>query len=96
MLHHIARNISRFLSLRTASIYLTTIHKQTESMTKHIAIIGAGAAGLSAARHSLAAGHRVTVFEQAERLGGTWVYRDTVGIDATGLDVQSSMYEGLV
>lgn len=63
---------------------------------KNIAIIGAGAAGLSAARHSLAAGHRVTVFEQTERLGGTWVYRDAVGTDADGLNVHSSMYEGLL
>lgn len=63
---------------------------------KNIAIIGAGMAGLCAARHSLAAGHRVTIFEQSNRLGGTWVYRDENRIDCHGLDVQSSVYNGLV
>ncbi len=38
------------------------------------AVVGAGAAGLAAAKELLAEGHRVTVFEQGPVLGGTWVY----------------------
>lgn len=46
-------------------------------MRKTIAIIGAGPGGLAAARHCLAAGHVVSVFEQTDRLGGAWAYRET-------------------
>lgn len=60
-----------------------------------IAVIGAGATGLCAARHSLAAGHQVVVFEQTEDVGGTWVYTDRVGKDEYGLPIHSSMYRGL-
>lgn len=63
---------------------------------KRVAIIGAGAAGLSAARHSLAAGHDVIIFEQTDQLGGTWVYRDEVGRDSNGQEVHTSMYKGLL
>lgn len=62
----------------------------------HIAIIGAGAAGLCAARHSIAAGHSIHVFEQTKAIGGTWVYTDRVGKDEYGLDIHSSMYKGLM
>ncbi len=41
---------------------------------KRCAVIGAGAAGLSAARHLLADGHEVTVFEAGSHVGGLWVY----------------------
>lgn len=62
-----------------------------------IAIIGAGAGGLAAARHTLASeGFQVTVFEQSDRLGGTWVYSDRVGNDDFGLPVNSSMYYNLM
>lgn len=65
-------------------------------MTKfRLAVIGAGVAGLSAARHGVSFGCDVTVFEQAAQLGGTWVYSDNVGKDKYGLDVHSSMYKGL-
>lgn len=61
----------------------------------HIAVIGAGTAGLCAARHAMQRGYDVTVFEQTAQVGGTWVYTDTVGKDSYGLDVHSSMYQGL-
>lgn len=61
----------------------------------NIAIIGAGTAGLSGAKHALAAGCNVTVFEQAKALGGTWVYTDNIGKNEYGIDVHSSMYKGL-
>jgi cation diffusion facilitator CzcD-associated flavoprotein CzcO len=60
-------------------------------------VIGAGAAGLCAARHLLVeptVGH-VDVLEQAGQLGGTWVYTETVGYDDFGLPVHTSMYKSL-
>lgn len=60
-----------------------------------LCIIGAGAAGLCAARWSIEFGCEVTVFEQTNEIGGTWVYNEEVGRDKNGLDVHSSMYKGL-
>lgn len=64
------------------------------------AVIGAGAAGLAAARELVREGHVVTVLEQTDRIGGVWAYTDAVEDDPLGLDphrqrVHSSMYEGL-
>ncbi|KAK1643435.1 hypothetical protein QYE76_061240 [Lolium multiflorum] len=39
-----------------------------------VAVVGAGAAGLVAARELLREGHAVTVFERSGRVGGTWAY----------------------
>ncbi|XP_055312743.1 uncharacterized protein LOC129574582 [Sitodiplosis mosellana] len=61
----------------------------------HIAVIGAGCAGLCAAKTALQSGCEVTVFEQAKQVGGTWVYSDQIGKDEYGLDVHTSMYQGL-
>uniref|UniRef100_A0A1B0CKM6 Flavin-containing monooxygenase n=1 Tax=Lutzomyia longipalpis TaxID=7200 RepID=A0A1B0CKM6_LUTLO len=61
-----------------------------------VAVIGAGSGGLCAAKHSLEAGLEVTVYEQTDQIGGTWVYRDDVGKDKHGLDIHSSMYRGLM
>nr|XP_023025798.1 senecionine N-oxygenase-like [Leptinotarsa decemlineata] len=60
-----------------------------------IAIIGAGAAGLTALRHSLDHGHSCDVFEKTGSIGGTWNYTDKTGKDEFGLPIHSSMYEGL-
>ena len=40
------------------------------------AVIGAGAAGLVAARELMREGHKVTVFEKGSDSGGVWVYTD--------------------
>lgn len=62
-----------------------------------VAIIGAGIAGLAAARHTLVAGNiDVTVFEQSDRIGGNWAYRECPGVDEYGLQVSSSAYPGLM
>ena len=47
---------------------------------KRAAVIGAGAAGLSAAKHLLQAGLDVTVFELGSRIGGLWVYDNDNGL----------------
>lgn len=60
-----------------------------------IGIIGAGAAGLCAAKNGIDFGCDVTVFEQTNNIGGTWVYTDEIGNDKNGFDVHSSMYQGL-
>lgn len=41
-------------------------------------MIGAGAAGLVAARELVNEGHKVTVFEKGSCTGGVWVYTDDV------------------
>ncbi|KXJ76796.1 hypothetical protein RP20_CCG008902 [Aedes albopictus] len=58
-------------------------------------IIGAGAGGLACARHALDASVEVTVFEQTDRIGSTWVYTDSIGRDQNGVPIHTSMYEGL-
>lgn len=62
---------------------------------KRIAVVGAGTAGLCAARRALENGFLVTVYEQADEIGGTWIYTDQVGQNEYGIDVHSSMYQGL-
>lgn len=61
-----------------------------------LVVIGAGAAGLCAAKYGIDFGYEVTVFEQTDRIGGTWNYTDEVGKDKHGLDVHTSMYQGLL
>lgn len=61
-----------------------------------ICVIGAGAAGLSAIKHAVDFDCKVTAFEKSDRVGGTWVYTETVGKDRHGLDVLTSMYKNLV
>ncbi|GAX79852.1 hypothetical protein CEUSTIGMA_g7292.t1 [Chlamydomonas eustigma] len=66
-----------------------------------VAVIGAGAAGLVAARELKREGHSVTVFEQNSRIGGVWVYDDRteeddlLGKDMNRKKVHSSMYRQL-
>ncbi|CAG9813294.1 unnamed protein product [Phaedon cochleariae] len=60
-----------------------------------IGIIGAGAAGLAALKHSLDEGHDCELFEQTGYIGGVWKYVDKVGLDEFGLPIHTSMYEDL-
>ncbi|KAG8092516.1 hypothetical protein GUJ93_ZPchr0012g22032 [Zizania palustris] len=65
------------------------------------AVVGAGAAGLVAARELLREGHAVTVFERSGRVGGTWAYDARSDPDPLGLDpaapgaVHGSLYASL-
>lgn len=45
-----------------------------------VAVIGAGAAGLCAAKHLLAKGLQVVVFEIGSKVGGLWVYENDNGL----------------
>ncbi len=49
----------------------------SKTTPQHIAIIGAGMAGITAARTLMQAGHRVTVFEKSKGLGGRMATRRT-------------------
>ncbi|KAK1364543.1 Flavin-containing monooxygenase [Heracleum sosnowskyi] len=65
-----------------------------------VAVIGAGVAGLLAGRELQRAGHRVTIFEKQNQLGGTWVYDPRVESDLLSLDpdreiIHSSLYSSL-
>ncbi len=46
----------------------------TKSTGKKVAVVGSGPAGLAAALHLNRAGHKVTVFEKADRFGGILKY----------------------
>ncbi|KAK1364544.1 Flavin-containing monooxygenase [Heracleum sosnowskyi] len=66
----------------------------------NVAVIGAGVAGLLAGRELMRAGHRVTIFEKQNQLGGTWVYDPRVESDLLSLDpdreiIQNSLYSSL-
>ncbi|MDH4377376.1 MAG: NAD(P)-binding domain-containing protein [Ramlibacter sp.] len=50
------------------------------SGTRRVAVIGAGAAGLCAARHLLARGVAVVVYELGSQVGGLWVYNNDSGL----------------
>lgn len=67
------------------------------STKTRIAILGAGVAGLVVARHvtSKLNDYSLTVFEQTDQIGGTWVYTDETHLDKHGLLVHSSMYKNL-
>ena len=47
--------------------------------TKRVAVIGAGAGGVAAAKYMIAAGFEVTVFETGSHVGGLWVYENDNG-----------------
>ncbi|XP_022193189.2 flavin-containing monooxygenase FMO GS-OX5 isoform X2 [Nilaparvata lugens] len=60
-----------------------------------VAVIGAGVAGLCAARHLSKENISFLVYEQNENIGGTWVYSDNTTEDEYGLPIHSSMYKNL-
>lgn len=60
-----------------------------------VAVIGAGAAGLAAIKHSIDFNCEVVAFEQTDKVGGTWVYTDRTDKTEFGIDIHSSMYKDL-
>ncbi|KAJ7514976.1 hypothetical protein O6H91_23G067300 [Diphasiastrum complanatum] len=74
--------------------------KNATKQSCKVAVIGAGAAGLVAARELQREGHEVVVYEEGEKVGGVWLYNSDVEDDPLGLDpnrcsVHSSMYASL-
>lgn len=68
--------------------------------TYNVAVIGAGAGGLVAARYLRLDGHKVVIFEREDKVGGTWVYNPNVESDPIGLDpsrtvIHTSLYQSL-
>jgi len=65
-----------------------------------VAVIGAGVAGLAAARELRREGLDVVVFEKSHHLGGTWCYDPRIDSDPLGSDpnrevVHTSLYRSL-
>ncbi|XP_031329211.1 flavin-containing monooxygenase FMO GS-OX4-like isoform X2 [Photinus pyralis] len=60
-----------------------------------VAVVGAGPAGLVAAKYSVQHGHECDVFEQTGAFGGVWIYTDDVGVDKEGVLIHTSMYKDL-
>ncbi|CAH8377035.1 unnamed protein product [Eruca vesicaria subsp. sativa] len=68
--------------------------------SQRVAVIGAGAAGLVAARELRREGHTAVVFDREKQVGGLWVYTpkaesDPLSLDPTRHVVHSSVYESL-
>lgn len=66
-----------------------------EKRKLNVIVIGAGLAGLCAAKHAKLSGHSVTIYEQRDEIGGQWFYTDATGLDENGLNVPSAMYQNL-
>jgi phytoene dehydrogenase-like protein len=70
-------------------------------MPRTVAVVGAGAAGLVAARQLLREGLDVAVFEKSGRAGGTWAYDPRADADSLSRDpgapsaVHGSLYASL-
>ena len=62
---------------------------------RKVCIIGAGYAGLCAARHLLEADLEVTIFEKQHSVGGLWIYDESCGKDEFGSPVHSAMYKNV-
>ncbi|XP_044487618.1 flavin-containing monooxygenase FMO GS-OX-like 4 isoform X2 [Mangifera indica] len=77
-----------------------TLPSMSPIHSRHVAVIGAGAAGLVAARELRREGHKVVVLEKNDQIGGTWIYTNLVESDPIGIDpkrpvIHSSMYSSL-
>jgi len=68
---------SRMVQAVTASV-----SRQPDKKIKHIAIIGAGAAGICMAKYMREAGFDVTVFEIGTKIGGMWCYENDNGLSS--------------
>lgn len=55
-----------------------------------IAVVGAGAAGLCAAKHLLGKGMAVVVYELGSRVGGLWVYDNDNGLSGAAFTITPS------
>jgi hypothetical protein len=71
------------------------LEKETLIESSKVAVIGAGAAGLVAARECLRQGFEVRVFENADHVGGVWKYTSDVEDDLLGQKPKQSLHGSL-
>ncbi|XP_031629042.1 senecionine N-oxygenase-like [Contarinia nasturtii] len=83
------------LGLAVNQLDAATVFTNDKRPALNVAIIGAGVTGICSAKHCLAEGHKVTVYEQNEEIGGIWYYTDKIGKDKYGIPIHTSMYQGL-
>lgn len=60
-------------------------------MTKRIAVIGAGATGMTATKACLEQGFDVVVFERTNYTGGLWRYQDKLDENGTASVMKSTI-----
>lgn len=91
------RQINFLLVFSLVSTQLNSVNciKEENGSVLSVAVIGAGVSGLCSAKHAIAQGLNVTIFEQSEEIGGIWYYTDEVGKDQYGVDIHTSMYREL-
>lgn len=83
------------MSCSAITVAETTMSSRVTLSRVRAGVVGAGPAGLCAARHVVGAGMECVVFEQSGAVGGTWQYTDCVGTDQYGVPVHTSMYRDL-
>lgn len=78
---------------------MSDLNQRSDNEPKRVAVIGAGAAGLVAARECLRQGMDVQVFETADQVGGIWRYTPEVEDDLLGQNpkrpLHGSLYKSL-
>lgn len=79
------KRIERAIADRAAEEGWITSHPPAFRTGKRVAVVGSGPAGLAAAEQLNRAGHRVTVFEKDDRIGGLLMY----GVPAMKLEKAS-------
>lgn len=67
----------------------------SSTVSKTVAVIGAGAAGLCAALELRREGHKVVIYERDTHVGGTWHYTPETETDPTQKVIHSSLYASL-
>ena len=69
-LDHVFSGIMTSCLVNPRACHETELHIVPTDMTKRIAVVGAGPAGLSAATTAASRGHEVTLFDAADEIGG--------------------------
>ena len=65
---------------------------------RRVCVIGAGPAGLISLRHLVSRpdDFEVVAFEQMSKVGGQWLYSESVGTGQNGLPVHSAVYSDML